>query len=146
VNIKQNGPSSDFKTTDEWTLSQERQFTEDLVQKRFNFLLLVFTFIVAGALSANSQVKLKIILTIGWVLFALLSATVFRAYVKLDELLRILHQNPLHPISIVQERISARGCSLFWVHWVIGALIPGVVALGLLFVTALAWLGCVKFE
>lgn len=117
---------------------------EDLVQKRFNFLLLVFTLILGGALSANSQVKLKIILTIGSILFALLSATVYRAYVKLDELLRILHENPLHPISIVQERIKARRCSLFGVHWVIGALVPGVVALGLIFVTALAWLGCVK--
>jgi hypothetical protein len=133
-------------STKEWTLSQERQFMEDLVQKRFNFLLLVFTFLIGGALAAKSQVQLKIILTLGWFLFALVSATVFRAYVKLDELLKILHEDPSHPISIVQKRIKTRSFSLFGVQWMIGALIPCLGTVGLLFVTVLAWLGCVKVK
>jgi hypothetical protein len=58
----------------------------------------------------------------------------------------MLHENPLHPISIVQQRIKARRCSLFGVQWMIGALIPGLVTLGLFFVAALVWLGCVKVK
>jgi hypothetical protein len=138
--------NSPEESKSEWSLSQERAFMEDLVQKRFHFLLLVLFFVVAGALAATSQTRLKLILTAGLVIFALVSATVFRAYVKLDELLKILHQDESHPISILQKRIKARRCGLFGVQWMIGALIPGLITLCLLFVTALVWMGCLKIN
>jgi hypothetical protein len=130
----------------EWSLSQEREFMEELVQKRFNFLLVVLTLVLGGALSAGSTAKLKIILTVGSVILALVSATLFRAYVKLDEVLKVLHQDPRHPIAIIQKRLQDRGFVLFGVQWIVGAFIPGVLTSGLFLVTILVWIGCIRVE
>ena len=70
--------------TSDWTMSQEREFMEHMVGQRFNFLVLIYSVIVAGALNSNQQSHMQIILGVGFVITFLVSYTVFRVYRKHD--------------------------------------------------------------
>lgn len=129
-------------TPDDWSLSDERAFMENLVQQRFNFLLVVYSLVIAGAVSTTSQTKFDIALIIGAVLCTLVSLTVYRAHVKLDQLLIMLHAKPNHPVSIASTKVKELGWrGLFGVAWTIGSLIPFLCSVSLIVAAALALLG-----
>jgi len=113
------------ETSTSWDMSQERAFTENLFCQRFNFFLVVFSLVAAGAAAANTQAKLVSILWIGFVICFLLALTIYRNYIKLDWIHRELHKVGKHPIHVVGEGIKPLGaCALFRVNWIIGVLIP----------------------
>lgn len=136
--------TNDNSSKPEWTMSQERAFMEDLVSKRFNFFLVLFSLVMAGSISANRQAELITVLVVGSIICFLVSLTVYRAHMKLDQILKILHATPNHPIQVSGQRVKELGWKgLFGVVWIVGIL-PLACSLGLIVATALACFGCVK--
>jgi hypothetical protein len=109
----------------EWDLSQERVFMENLFCQRFNFFIVIFSLVIAGAASANTQPKLDAILWVGFALCTLVALTLYRNYVKLIWVLKSLHQIPQHPVAQGGEYARHLGLrSLFGVQAIIGIIIP----------------------
>ena|SRR5581483_1006690 len=109
----------------DWDMSQERAFIENLFCQRFNFFIVIFSLVIAGAASANTQTKLAALLWIGFVLCMLVALTLYRAWVKLDWILRYLHAEVDHPLRVTGEGIAnGRLPRLFGVNPIIGIVIP----------------------
>lgn len=124
-----------------WNLSQEREFSENLLCQRFNFFLVVFSLVAAGAAGANTQRMLLSLLLIGFFICLLLALTIYRNHVKLDWIHQTLHKVEGHPIKVVGDAIEPLGLlksldtpwgSLFRVTWIIGWFIPLIACLALL--------------
>ena len=62
-NKTENKPSCEFTCTCD--LSQEREFMENLLNQRFNFLLVFFSLVIAGALAARSHDQAVLVLQVG---------------------------------------------------------------------------------
>lgn len=103
-----------------WDMSQERVFIENLLSQRFNFFLVFFSLVVAGAINAKLQYQLQIILGIGSLICALLASTLERSQEKLDLILSDLFADETHPASIIDRRASKGGSR----RRIIGFLIP----------------------
>jgi hypothetical protein len=91
---------SDCNSPNAWTLYNERVFLEELLQSRFNFFLVTFSLIVAGAASIiagdtsdASKPTLIFLLVFGLILCILMWATIYRIYVKVDIVLEICYEN-----------------------------------------------------
>jgi hypothetical protein len=135
---------------DAWDLSQERAFIENLLCQRFNFLLVFYSLVVAGAFSTNSQSNFTIALTIGAIVCSLFALPIARAQHKLDLILRHLAtQQPKHPailtdtwasdlsrVPVIMRPIVRRGR-----RDVIGYWIPLLCAVSLWTGAILAWAG-----
>ena len=89
---------------DGWTLSNERQFMEGLVNTRANFLVVFFGLIVAGSVAARDLPIVQTgILGVGVVIIEMLRQVVGRAQTKLKINLILLYKIPDHPTTIVNE-------------------------------------------
>jgi hypothetical protein len=92
-----------------WDISQERAFIENLLGQRFNFLLIVFSIFVAGAVNARSAPILQcLVLTLGSVIICLLMLTIRRSQEKLDILLKIIFQDKTHPAAVANDLAKGR--------------------------------------
>jgi hypothetical protein len=120
-----------------WDMSQERAFLETILNQRFNFTLIFFSLVLAGALNARSQIIMQLILSLGAVATALFASVIARAQEKLDIALRDLTTDPTHPVSIVESRAKKGGSR----RRLIGIHIPRlcVAALGVAAISA--WVG-----
>ena len=109
-----------------WDLSEERQFMENLFCQRFNFFIVIFSLVIAGAGSANTQLKLVSILWIGFALCLLVALTVYRNFIKLIWILQQLHKQEGHPVRVTGEGVKNKyGVrALFGVNPIIGIIIP----------------------
>jgi hypothetical protein len=111
--------------TNEWDMSQERAFIENLFCQRFNFFIVIFSLVIAGAASANTQPKLITLLWIGCYLCTLVALTLYRNWVKLNWVLRSLHANAAHPLTLTARGIEKLSYPiLFGVNPIIGVVIP----------------------
>ncbi len=70
--------------TDNWTMSNERAFMENLLCSRFNFLLIFFALVIGGALNTQDVFYFRIVLTIGAIITLLVTLTIARAQSKLN--------------------------------------------------------------
>lgn len=117
-----------------WTMSQEREFIENLLCQRFNFFIVFFGLVVAGTVASRSERLSCVILWSGAFICLFLATTLFRAQHKLDFILNGFFENDKsHPATIVHV-----GCKDAWigsVRHVIGYGIPSLCTL-LLFVGA----------
>jgi hypothetical protein len=108
-----------------WDMSQERAFIENLLCQRFNFFIVIFSLVIAGAASANTKAKLVSILWVGATLCVLLALATYRVYVKLIWILRHLHAISDHPVHVSSEGIKTMGMPiLFGVNVIVGVVIP----------------------
>lgn len=111
---------------DNWGMSQERAFIENLLCQRFNFFMVFFSIVVAGAIGtidfSSSKVNLIVsiaVLIVGSVICWLLKSVLKRSQEKLDIILD--HLIPAeHPAKIVDERARKGGSRRRF----IGELIP----------------------
>ena len=80
---------------------------------------------IAGAVAANTQLKLNAILWLGFVLCSLVALTLYRNYVALIWILQSLRKIPDHPVlhGGAPAKRSAQH-SLFGVNTIIGVIIP----------------------
>ncbi len=92
-----------------WDMSQERQLMELLVGQRFNFFVVFFSVVIAGALDATSPFRMQLILTIGSVVAIILTVAIHRASDRLHVTLEELRKDSTHPYSIVTSVLEERG-------------------------------------
>ena len=95
VNVGSPDKSTKSESAEVWDLSQERAFIENLLCQRFNFLLVFYSLVVAGAFTANSQRNFNIVLTIGAIVSSMFALPIARAHHKLELILR--HLGTRHP-------------------------------------------------
>lgn len=139
VNAKQPAEQG-HRAAQTWDMSQERAFIENLLSQRFNFFMVFFTVVIAGAVSAKSQVHLQILLGIGAAIGFLLSSTLGRSQEKLDLILKHLFEDKSHPATIINRRAKAWGSR----RGLIGIWIPRICSALLLVGFVLAITGCLK--
>ncbi len=139
--------------TDAWDMSQERAFIENLLCQRFNFLLVFYSLVVAGAFATNSQVNFNIALTLGAFICTLLSFPIARSQHKLDLILKhIWTTQGEHP----SKKANDWACDLTGVPWLmrymvrssrrgmVGYWVPLFCWVSLWIGAILAWLGFLK--
>jgi hypothetical protein len=61
-----------------WDMSHERAFMETLLGQRFNFFLVFFSFVLAGALNSHTQRYFQLILSLGTIICWRLALVVIR--------------------------------------------------------------------
>ena len=125
------------KTSPVWDMSQERVFIEQVLNQRFNFFLVVFSLVIAGAINSKQQVHLQIILMIGLALELSLASLLARSQEKLDLILDDLCSDPSHPIAIINSRARPKGSR----RRLVGIWIPRACCGILMLANALAWFG-----
>lgn len=104
-----------------WDISQERQFVETILGQRFNFFLVFFALICAGALNAREWASYlqTSILTLGALICFALALAIMRAQHKLDLILAELGKDSRHPFTFINARAGR------WsMRWLIGYGVP----------------------
>ena len=90
-------------TKGEWTMSDERQFFENLYTQRVNLYIIIFSAVVTGILTAKAKEDKIIVFSIGIYLVMIAGISLFRACHKLILILQILHSADDHPVKHVGE-------------------------------------------
>ena len=108
VHPKQTAAERD-KASPVWDMSQERAFIENLLNHRFNFFLVFFSIVLAGAVNAKTQTHLQIILGLGSVICVLFAMVLRRSQEKLDLILNDLFTDESHPYTIIDKRAKKCG-------------------------------------
>lgn len=114
-------------------LNAERVFLEQLLQQRFNFFILAFSLVVAGGTAASTLSKLNFVLAVGFVLCLLLGCCVYRAFVKVETALFLLHQFEHSCMHKVADLANTRWPLSFKTNDLMGYVVPilvlGVIAI-----------------
>ena len=112
----------------EWSMSQEREFMENLLCQRFNFFLVLFSLFVAAAAACGNDKTAGLILVVGSVMCLMVWMTIYRAHVKHHWIMQErMYKTEGHPAKIVNDEMKKRGgSSLFSVSRWIGIVIPAV--------------------
>jgi disulfide bond formation protein DsbB len=97
------------KTSPVWDMSQERLLTEQILVQRFNFFLVLFAVIMAGAINAKTQIHMQLLLTAGALLAIVFTKALHRTSRRLDCILDFLKQDPSHPFTIVSREVGGEG-------------------------------------
>ena len=128
--------------TENWTMSNERAFIENLLCSRFNFFLVFFSLVVGGALTTDNPDHVKIVLSAGALISVLFAGTIARSQQKLNIILNDhLLQKEGHPVKTVNDACEGKGISMR--NW-IGYGIPLICCLILITGAISAWFGWPK--
>ena len=92
-----------------WDMSQERVFFENLLNQRFNFFLILFSLVIAGAINCKEQLHLQIVLSLGSIVTVLFALVLGRSQEKLDLILKDLFSDSSHPAAIIDSRANKVG-------------------------------------
>ena len=117
-------------------LDEERIHMENLVNSRFNYLLVILAIIIAGVLNANSLHQARILFICGSIISAGLSWTIIRAQSKFSALLNRIYKNKKHAATFA-KRIAEKS---YWIcfparisaRWVIGYGFPCIIVIFML--------------
>jgi hypothetical protein len=115
------------RSKESWGFPQEREFIENLLCQRFNFLLVFFGLVVAGALACKEQLYLQILLWLGAFITFLISMTIAGLQWKLDIILGKIYLDRDSPIAFFYHNVCKLRAS-----YIIGYLIPSICTLSLL--------------
>jgi hypothetical protein len=96
------------------SLDDERVFMEDLLVKRFNFLILIFSIFFAAGLSVQGNIIKSIILFIGFIFCYAMAEVTKRAHYKHHWIMRVLYGEKVaypknlaewsnHPVRIINQ-------------------------------------------
>lgn len=113
------------KKNGDWTFYDERQFMENLFCTRLNYFFIIFSLILMAAVTVRSNTNLILVLFIGLIIQLLLWFSVNRIYVKLDIVLKILHNlDEHHVFSITDKCLKKRRHYSFSVVSLLGTWLP----------------------
>lgn len=115
-------------TDDSWTMSQEREFIENLLSQRFNFFLVFYSIIIAGLVTVKNEIYVQIILMLGAIIITLLASVLKRSQQKLDLILEELFKDEKHPAKISDDLAGSGGSR----RKLIGIWIPAICYLTLI--------------
>jgi len=107
-----------------WTWSEEREFVENVINQRFNFLLVLFAFILTAATQANSELQLQVLLWLGVLTVVPVSVTIAAASSALEGIFRELYKDASHPVTQSQPTFPFPRARLL-----IGYVVPAVCSL-----------------
>lgn len=94
----------------DWSLSQEREFLENLYVARFNFFLVVFSLFVTAGFANNFTTCRALVFIAGAAILLPLWLTLYRAYKKLDRVLRIIFMDkPDHVTNQIERIMNMEG-------------------------------------
>ncbi|MBP3959442.1 hypothetical protein J8F10_29715 [Gemmata sp. G18] len=127
------------KSSPVWDLSQERVLLTSMVTQRFQFLLLVFSLVVAGALNARSQSHMIGVFVLGLSMTVALAGSLNHARRKLGAVHKRLLQDPTHPYTLIKGDVGNRPI----LRVMMGHVLPVGSWLLLLVATVLAALGVI---
>ncbi|GJE49974.1 hypothetical protein GOFOIKOB_3015 [Methylobacterium tardum] len=97
-----------MKLSPHWDLSQERVFIENLLNQRFNFMMVFFSLVIAGAINARSiPFASSGIAALGYWICRLLAKAVARAQEKLDAILFELSKDYMHPVAFTDREAKS---------------------------------------
>jgi len=88
-------------------LRDERAFIENLLNQRFNFLLIVFGLVIATFPNVHSEDQLALNLGFGFVLVTFFALVIGRAQRRLDVNLKMLYKLDDDPIREIQKQASS---------------------------------------
>ena len=139
------GVISSRAPADAWDMSQERAFIENLLCERFNFLLVFYSLVVAGAFSTSSRLNFSIALTLGALICSLLSLPIARAQHKLDLILkRIWVEQPDHPSKKTNDWASDLSAVPWLMRWSVRGSRRGAIGYWIpLLCSASLWVGAI---
>jgi hypothetical protein len=102
-----------------WDMSQERAFTENLLNQRFQFFLFIFAAVIAGSVNARADDSaLRAVLGLGTVICWLFAVLLFHSQRKLDIILNVfLFRDPGHPANCVNEVCKEPRFRPRWLNW-----------------------------
>lgn len=87
---------------------------ENILNQRFNFLLVLFSLFVTAAVTSDSQQIMSLVLWVGCMTCGLVGYTIVRAFVKHDIALQELYKaDATNPAKYLQAQ--ARGPSARWI-------------------------------
>lgn len=127
-----------------WNFFNEREFMENLMCQRFNFLLVFYSIFVAAAASATSQDFFIAVMLMGSVLTLMIWLMIWRAFVKFRIAIRICYRLEFSAIDIVDEETKLRKDRLFPVNDLLAIWIPMVCFLSLVAGAALGACGVLQ--
>ena len=107
-----------------WTWSEEREFVENVINQRFNFLLVLFAFILTAATQVNSEFQLQVLLWLGVLTVVPVSVTIAAASSALEGIFRELFKDASHPAIQSQPTFPFPRARLL-----IGYVVPAVCSL-----------------
>lgn len=130
----------------DWSLSNEREFMENLYVGRFNYFLLVFSlFITAGFANSFSNFR-YVVFYFGALILFMCWMPLIRAYKKFNCIMQILFNDKKeHTLFILQEIMKKNGfkSKLVISRWM-GIYIPILCILFMLSIGVLINFGCLK--
>jgi len=135
------------KKNGDWTFYQEREFLENLLQTRFNFLLTVYALFVNAFFMAQTAESKLLILILGLLIVGIMSLLVYRIYMKLDIVLKILYKlDKYHVFLFVKNETDKRKIKLFNVIPFVGYVIPFFLLLSIIAGIVLMFFGKYDFK
>ena len=137
----------------DWSLSQEREFIENLLCQRFDFLLVFYSLIVAGAFQTQSQLNFALAFTVGALICIVFSISIFRTQKKLDLILDEIESiDEDHPfVRIENMSKTSKMPKSYWGimkylgvvkgsgRYIVGYCIPGLCSITLLAAAVFSW-------
>jgi hypothetical protein len=113
------------KKNNDWTFYQEREFVENLLQTRFNFLIAVYTLFLLAFFQANNNETKMVILFLGLIIVGIMGLVICRTYIQFDIIMKILYKfDEYHVFLIRKKELNARKLKLFDSNPFIGCVIP----------------------
>ena len=112
-----------------WNFYDERQFSENLLAERFNYLILVYSLIISAfAVMHSSKVALGVqfaVLFVGVVIIALIGITIYRLYAKVIINIDIINKlGDEHPFCFIRKETEQRKVWFSYANKLIGIVIP----------------------
>lgn len=120
---------------DDWSMSQEREFMENLLCQRIDFFLVVFGGVLIGSFAISNPGQQFFVLCSGTLIATLLALTIIQIQRKVNKILtKLCMMSPPHPVAVIEKAVGGKadkGRSL------IGYLVPSlclvIMILGMVF-------------
>ncbi|OWQ85632.1 hypothetical protein CDN99_21335 [Roseateles aquatilis] len=123
-------------------LLREREFLENLMNSRFNFMLAVYAAVIAGTLATKEAVTAYFVLAVGWTACSALAFATYRAYSVVRPIIEELKRDKTTALSWASEAARGEKFSFSANHmigWVVPAFCSATLILAFLAVACNLW-------
>lgn len=114
------------KEHSDWTLYSERAFIEQLFSTRFNYFVATFSLLAAAVTRIGTPGLQLPALFVSAIILTLMSLAIYRVYVKLIIILKMLYQlDDYHVLKMVDREVKALNNRFSMpVNQIIGVIVP----------------------
>ncbi len=128
-----------------WNLYLEREFLENTLNQRVNFVIASFALFVTAAATVKQVISFRVVLLTGAILLFVLTITTWRVYIRLDIVLKMLYKtDPKEVLPFVQREVSALKWKALsgmikWIYFGVPAICTFILTLGFI-LSLVGWL------